>query len=129
MHGYKKPYFIDETGRLFRDETGNVDHFDTIPFDVELGRDNFGVTLKKNFHSYMADADQALGTQVFASIDNGNFNLVGQVTKTINEFMFPFGTEGHDINYRFTHNDISAPPIINSDVTYWSPLESQGAAG
>jgi hypothetical protein len=24
MNGYTKPYFTDETGRLFRDETGNT---------------------------------------------------------------------------------------------------------
>jgi hypothetical protein len=131
MHGYKKPYFIDETGRLFRDETGNLDHFDTIPFEVELGRDNFGIPLRKSFHSCLIDAEQAGGVQVYTSIDGGNFNHLGQITSRVNEFVFKFGSdnEGHDINYKFASNDRGEPPVINSDTTYWSPLESQGAAG
>lgn len=129
MHGYRKPYFIDDTGRLFRDETGNLDHFDTIPFEVEFGRDNFGISLRKSYHSYTVDAEQAVGVQVLASVDGGNFNYVGEVLRKINEFGFPFDTEGYDINYKYVLNDDTPPPIINADTTYWSPLETQGAAG
>lgn len=129
MHGYKKPYFIDDTGRLFRDETGNLDHVDTIPFEVELGRDNFGVTLRKSYHSYTVDSDQCQGVQVLASVDGGEFKYLGQLVRRISEFVFKYGLEGYDVNYKFTLNDNTYPPIINSDTTYWSPLEAQGAAG
>lgn len=129
MHGYKKPYFVDETGRLFRDETGNLDHYDTIPFEVEFGRDNFGNTLKKSLHSYLVDTDRAVGVQVLASIDGGNFDFLGQITQRICEFIYRYGTEGHDVNYKFTLNDNVDPPIINSDTTYWSELEARGATG
>lgn len=129
MHGYVKPYFIDETGRLFRDETGNLDHVDTIPFEVEFGRDNFGVTLKKNFHSYIVDASQPAGVGVHYSIDGGPFKQLGSLTKRITEFVVPFGETGYDWNIKYTHNQSGAAPVINSDTTYWSALEGRGAAG
>lgn len=129
MHGYKKPYFVDETGRLWRDETGNLDGVDTIPFEVELGRDNLGVTLRKNFNSCFVDTDQAVGVQLLASVDGSEFNYLGELLKRTNEFIFKYGTEGYDINYKFTHNGNTDPPVINSDTTYWSPLEAQGAVG
>lgn len=129
MHGYKKPYFLDETGRLFRDETGNLDHFDTIPMSYEYGRDNFGTHLKKNYESVVVDAERAEACMLLASIDGGPFEKVGQLTKTVNEFTFPFSAEGHDINFKYTHNADGESPIINSITTYWSPQEAQGASG
>lgn len=129
MHGYKKGYFIDETGRLFRDETGYKDHNDTIPFEVELGRNNFGSPLRKNYHSVTLDVEQPAATVVHASVDDGQFVVLGQLTKAVQTINFKYGTSGHDVNYKFTHNDDGPGPIINAQDTYWSPQETQGAAG
>lgn len=129
MHGYKKPYFIDETGRMFRDETTNKDHFDTIPFEVEWGRDNFGSELNKNYHSVTTDADRMEATVLMASIDGGQYKTVGQLTQKIQEHTFKFGTSGHDISYKYLYNDDGNGPIINGQITFWSPLESLGSSG
>lgn len=129
MHGYTKPYFTDENGMLFRDETGNLDHEDTIPMAIEWGRDNFGTELKKHYHGCTVDAELAAGTMVMAAIDGSEFKPVGQITQTVTEFTFPFTADGHDVNYKFTHNDQGDSPVINGVVTYWSPAESQGASG
>ncbi len=129
MHGYTKGYFTDETGRLFRDETGNLDYADPIPMEVELGRDNFGYRMKKNFNGVLIDAEQAAGAQVLASIDGGEFKLLGMLTQTVNEFSFPKDSQGYDVNYKFVHNEDSDPPIISRPATYWSPLESHATPG
>jgi hypothetical protein len=129
MHGYKKGYFIDETGRLFRDQTGYRDHYDTIPFEVEYGRDNFGTPLVKDYHSVLVDIDRAESVTLLYSVNGERFKNVGQALTDMNEFKFPFGTSGHNINYKYTHNDNGPGPIINGHTTFWSSKEGSGAAG
>lgn len=129
MHGYKKGYFIDETGRLFRDETGNRDHFDTIPFEVEWGQDNFGTALQKEYHSVIADIARAESVTLLYSINGGQFKNIGQALSKIDEFTFPFSISGYNINYKYTHNDDGPGPIINGQTTFWSSKETSGAAG
>ncbi len=114
---------------MFRDDTTNLDHHDTIPMEVEWGRDNFGVGQRKNYHSVVTDADQAAGTLIKASVDGGQFKDLGQLTEKVEEFSFKYGTSGFDINFKYTHNDDGPGPILNGQQTFWSPLESLGAAG
>lgn len=129
MHGYNKLYFVDDTGRMFRDDTTYKDGVDTIPFEVEWGRDNFGIGLRKNFLSVTTDAERMESVVLLASIDGGSFKNVGQVTKKVQEHVLNFGTSGYDINYKYIHNDTGPGPILNGQQTYWSAKESQGAAG
>lgn len=129
MHGYKKPYFIDETGRMFRDETGNLDHHDNIPFEVEWGRDNFGTELVKSYHSVTTDADRMESAVLHYSLDGKQFTNLGQLTEKIQSFNFPYGISGNDINYKYTHNDDGPGPILNGQQTFWSSMENTGAAG
>ena len=123
MHGYTKPYFIDETGHVWRDETGNKDGEDTIPFEVELGRDQEGTPLKKNLIGCLAQTDNARGAQIFRSIDGGNWSDVGQVTENNQEFTFKAGSIGRDVNYKIVHNDAGDAPSIDGIITYDSGEE------
>ncbi len=130
MHGYTKPYFQDETGRVFRDETGNLDHFDTIPFEVELGRDFESSPLKKNLVGCIVQTEQARGAQVLLSLDGGNFRDVGQVTEGTQEIIFPGGVRARDANYKIVHNDKGDAPSVDGVITYSSQEEvSFGANG
>lgn len=127
MHGYTKPYFTDETGRLFRDETGNTDNGDSIPMEIELGRDSFGTGQKKNYFSVLTDAENARGMVLQYSIDGGPFKTLGQFTDFIN--LLPFkqagqAVEGRDINYKIVHNDPGGPPMLNGLTTYRSVVET-----
>ena len=124
MSGYLKPYFTDETGRLFRDETGNLDHFDTIPFEVELGRNNLGFPLKKNFVGCVAQTEKARSTLVLISIDGGNWKDIGQITEDVQEFKMT-GISGKDINYKFSHNNTGDGPVIDGVVTFSSAEETK----
>lgn len=126
MTGPTKPYFTDETGRLFRDETGNLDNFDPIPVEIEMGRNNFDTDQKKTYHSVLVDSENARGGILQYSIDSGNFEILGQITKNIQKLVFPQGgqlIEGRDINYKFAHNDTGDPPIFNGLVTYYNSSE------
>lgn len=127
MNGYTKPYFTDDTGRLFRDETGNLDNADTIPMEVEVGRSNFGTDQTKNYASALVDSENArLGTLQYA-IDNGAFRTLGQTTEAVTKMVFRQGgqlIEGRDVNYKFVHNDPGAPPVYNGQSTYHSVTEA-----
>lgn len=127
MHGYTKPYFADNTGRLFRDETGNLDHVDTIPLSIQTGRNNFGLNQLKNFLSVITDSEKARGAQIHYSVDGGQFQLLGEITKNVETFDFPQSgqmIEGKDIDFQLTHNDSGEAPEINGLTTYYSLAEA-----
>lgn len=126
MNGYTKPYFTDETGRLFRDETGNLDHHDTIPMEVEWGRNNFGTDQLKLYFTIDIDSEDARGGVIQYSLDNGAFNTLGQTVTPSTKISFPTNAqlkEGHDINYKFAHNDAGDPPAINGMSTWFKIQE------
>ncbi len=124
MNGYTKPYFTDETGRLFRDETGNLDNFDTIPLEIELGRENFDTDQLKNYLSVLVDSEKARGVTLQYAMDgNTRFETLGQITDNVEKFTFPQRgqlIEGRDINYKFVHNESGDPAVLNGIVTYYS---------
>lgn len=127
MNGYTKSYFTDETGGLFRDETGNTDAGQVIPMEIELGRNPFGGDERKTYMAVLVDAEQAVEAAVLYSIDGGQYEHLGQLTDEVNKF--PFKTsrqpalEGRDISYKFVHSDSGAPPILNGLSTTYAIQE------
>lgn len=126
MHGYTKPYFVDETGRMFRDETTDKDHFDTIPMEIELGRSAVGSRFEKTFSGCLVQSEKAGGAQVSVSIDNGEWRNVGQISSDIQEIKFDRDLpSGRDINYKITTNDTGEAAIIDGVETYSSIQENR----
>ena len=123
MNGYTKPYFQDDTGRVFRDETGFTDHGDPIPYEVELGNNNFNNDLHKNYIGAVVDAEAARTMQVMYSVDNGEWQRLGQVDEKVKEMTFPHNSRGRKIKYKFTHNDDGEPPKLNGISTFYSVEE------
>lgn len=125
MNGYTKPYFTDETGRLFRDETGLLDNNDTIPMEIEFGRNNFGTDQRKQYLSVLADSESARGATLQYSLDNGPFNTLGQLVDSSTKISFPTirSQEGHDINYKLVDNTQGDPTAFNGLSTYFKIQE------
>lgn len=122
MSGYTKPYFTDETGRLFRDETGNLDNEDPIPMTIELGRDNLGTDQRKGYMSVLVDSENARGSVLQYSLDGGNFETLGQITKQVELMIFPQREQlkvSRNIDFKFVHNGSGDPPIINGLTVYF----------
>lgn len=122
MNGYTKPYFTDETGRLFRDETGNLDNFDTIPMEIELGRNNFGTDQLKVYMSVLIDSENARGAVLQYALDAGPFNTLGQLTDTSTKISIPTKgqlVQAHDINYKIVDNTQGDPTAFNGMSTYF----------
>lgn len=127
MNGYTKPYFTDETGRLFRDETGNLDNGDVIPFEVELGRNQFSGDQLKSYTAVLVDTEGARETQLLYSTDGSQYKHLGQLTKNVNKLVFSTSqepnVEGRDISYKFVHSDSGDPPVINGVSTTYQVVE------
>ena len=123
MHGYTKPYFVDETGRLFRDETGYRDHFDTIPMEIETNDSNFGYDLSKIYGSVVVDSSRARSAMLLYRIDGGEWQTLGQLDATSKSIYFSPMTRGRKIAYKITHNDAGEAPVINGITTYFSVEE------
>lgn len=120
-NGYRKPHFTDETGRLFRDETGNVDNIDNIPMEIELGRNNLGTDQTKRFLSVLVDSENARGGNLQYSVDGKSFQTLGKIVDNVQKMVFPQRgqlVEGRDIDYKIVHNEPGDPPVINGLTTY-----------
>jgi len=127
MNGLRKPYFLDENGYLFRDETGFTDFGQSIPMIVEMGRTNCGTETSKTFLSIQVDSESARGGIIQYQIDGGNWLTLGQIKDQIETLPFPQGIEatiGRDINFRFVHNDVGDAPIFNGIIVYFIITES-----
>ncbi len=128
MTGYRKPYFLDETGRFFRDEVGNKDHNDTIPMRIRFGRTNFGSEFMKTYEGTHIETEHGRMAQLKVSVDNSEFNSVGQIKQDVEEIGFERlrggEVKGRDINYEITINSEGEPPAIDGLATYFSYAEN-----
>lgn len=123
MNGFTKPYFTDENGYLFRDETGLTDAGNSIPMMVEFGRTNCGTEQAKIFASVLIDSERTRTGLMQYKLDNKNWETLGQITEEIGELTFPskdIRKLGHDINLRFTHNNTGDPPYFNGWSIYFN---------
>lgn len=123
MNGYTKPYFTDENGYLFRDETGLTDAGNSIPMMVEFGRTNCGTEQAKIFSAALIDSERTRTGLMQYSLDGGNWETLGQIVEDIGELTFTQKDNrkiGHDINLRFTHNNAGDPPYFNGWSLYYN---------
>lgn len=127
MNGYTKPYFTDDTGRLFRDEVGNLDNNEVIPMEVQLGRNQFGTDAKKTYTAVLVDSEQAREAVLQYSLDGEQFQTLGQIDKNIKKMTFSTArqpnAEARDIDYKFVHSDSGDPPMLNGLSTVYQVQE------
>jgi hypothetical protein len=126
MNGFTKPYFTDENGYLFRDETGLTDAGNSIPMMVEFGRTNCGTEQAKIFESCLVNSERSRTGIMQYRLDNGNWETIGQITDPVGELNFGLSPErrtGHDINLRFSHNSTGDPPFFNGWTLYFNMIQ------
>lgn len=127
--GYKKTYFTDDTGKVFRDETGNTDAGDPIEFEVETGRLNFGQEQVKNYIGMYLETENARGARVMVSVagidENPQYQSVGQIESTIQNITFKQNmTTGRDISVKITHMGPGDRPVLSGISIFSSLMES-----
>ena len=77
--GMLKPYFFSGNGRLYMDETGNMDDDKTIPFRGNPGKSILGFPQRKKFYGVTMFTRNCSGLRVDASVDGGQFITVGRI--------------------------------------------------
>lgn len=127
MNGYTKPYFTDETGRLFRDETGNTDAGSIIPMEVQLGRNQFGTDQIKTYGAVLVDSEAARNGVLQYSVEGAQFLTLGEVDKKVTKMTFSTARQpdvaGRDIDFKFVHSDGGDPPALNGISTIYQVQE------
>lgn len=127
MNGFRKCYFTDENGYLFRDETGFTDANLSIPMMVDLGRNNLGTEQQKAFLSAQIDSENARGGIVQYALDGSDWQTLCQLDQDIQTVAFPQKQQlasGRDVNFKFVHNDYGDPPVFNGITVYFTIVES-----
>ncbi len=116
---------MDDTGKVFRDETTNTDAGDLIPFEVETGRENFGTEQVKNYLGCYVETQSARGALLYVSIDGTQYIQVAQITENNQQVLFPGNLKtGRDISYKLVHVNAGDRPVFVGISSYYSMLES-----
>lgn len=130
MNGFTKPYFTDENGYLFRDETGSTDFGRSISMQIETGRTNCGTEQQKTWMALQVDSEKARGSIIQYALDGSDewrsFEGV-QLTDDIQTIAFPQNeklVQSRDINIRIVHNDYGEAPVVNGMTIYFNVVES-----
>lgn len=129
MNGFRKPYFTDENGYLFRDETGYTDAGNPIPMVIESGRTNCGTEQRKTWGALQIDSESARGAQIYVSYDGSDWTTYPgwQLSDNIQTLNFPQSGQlkaSRDIDVMLMHQDKGEPPAVNGFTIYFSLVES-----
>lgn len=123
-NGESHPHFFDEVGQLWVDEEGQDDNGEIIPFEAEIGDDDFGVDELKAYHGIKVWSENVAACKVFVSIDRGEFIDCGQLTKHTQAIQFPPKLpKGTTINIRFVDSSSLKPVQINKAVVWYTREE------
>jgi hypothetical protein len=105
MHGYEKIYIGDETGRVFRLDTGHSDNLQPIHFIAETKRFNQDLPEERKTYrkAFVYTKNGQLANFAY-SIDGGNWTTVGRLSKSLTPINLN-EARGSDIAFRISQND------------------------
>jgi hypothetical protein len=129
FNGTSLCYFLDELGNLWLDESGNLDGSDTIPWFVQYGRRNLGVSQIKTlsglyvFASNLSHASSAAFMVKLPGVDS-SWNTLGQLTGPISAIEIPDTSpiEGRDFDFKISGNSKGDPAKIEG-IEVWSHVQ------
>ena len=132
--GVIKPFFVSDGGKLYQDDTGDMDD-DKVPrFQMDLGKTNYGGRNEKYYLGHYIDSEFAIGMKIVISIDGGEPMVVGEITKDHGNIMYNMGDNKE--RYRGSSvavslkSAVAGPPqkIISVD-DYYNVIEEVNASG
>jgi len=103
----RSAYFGDDAGWVYKFKTGNNDDAVAIPFKwVGAPQLSGQPHLQKDYKYFYVFLDRTAkyGIDVFYSVDFEDFKPLGTATKSVTEFAFPPGTQGHNIRISYSTN-------------------------
>lgn len=106
--GTRKSYFLDENGKMYLDEDGDLDDTDTIPWFIHYGRRNFGNTFMKSLLGLYVHQEAASGSVVEVKLpgDNTTWQNVGQLKDKITRLEIPATKQldARDFDFKISGN-------------------------
>lgn len=125
ISGRDRLYFLDNNGNMYLDDEGNLDDTDTIPFNVTLGRRNFGTEQIKNLHGLYVYGDKITGATLFIMPTDVNRSptwvAVGTLIEPITRI--PLGDRNpyraRDFNFKISLNSKGDAPKIEGLSLYY----------
>lgn len=121
--GNFKPHFFDQTGQMWVDEQGTDDNGQAIHMAPELGNDTFGVDEQKNFYGVKVYSHNSASTKIYASVDDGDWQEVGQITKPVQAILLNKVPKGTMINFKFGNSFLGDTPQIDKMVVWFNREE------
>lgn len=127
MSGTRRSYFLDETGRMFLDEDGDLDWNDTIAWYLRYGRSNFGTGLMKTLIGLYVHSENSSGSVVFVKT-SGKFRdwqKVGQLTELISELPISGdNVDSRDFDFKISGNAKGAAARIDGIEVWFDAKQS-----
>ncbi len=126
--GYLKPYFFSSNGRLYKDETGNLDDDKVIAFEAGTGRDMFGTDQLKKFYGAMIFSENCSGLKFEAAVDDGQMLTIGRIEGNVSWLKFNEAgdnvlKEGVSLDWQVMSANEGDPQKIEGVVIYYSLRE------
>jgi hypothetical protein len=105
MHGIEKSYFGDDTGRVYRDGTGQTDGGAPIQFLIETKRFNMQRPEEtKTFRRVYVYSQRGQNATLSVSVDGGQFETLGQLDDRVTAIELG-EKRGRDIAFRVSQNN------------------------
>lgn len=126
--GTLKPYFFAENGKMYMDETGNLDDDQTIPMEAGTGRDMFGTEQLKRFTGMLIYSRGANGMKVEAAVDGGQMKTIARIKGAVCYVPFPQNGEskldnGTSFDWQIVGAIEGDPPYVEGATVYYSVEE------
>ncbi len=84
-----KPFFVSDDGRLFQDDTGDLDDDKAIRFEAVLGKTNYGIENDKRYLGAYIYSRNAIGLKISLAVDNEDAVLVGEIARNYGQLDYP----------------------------------------
>jgi hypothetical protein len=126
--GVLKPYFFAENGKMYIDETGNLDDDQAIPMEAGTGRDMFGSEQIKKYDGMLIYSENANGYKVMAAVDGGSMKTIGRIDRKVCYMKFPENgdnvlPEGTSFDWQIVGSIEGDAPKVEGAVVYYTPRE------
>ena len=87
--GVIKPFFASDDGRVYQDDTGDLDGDKVILYKAVLGKTNYGSVNDKYFIGHNIYSQNAVGLKILISIDDNDPITVGEIMSDSGDIIYP----------------------------------------
>lgn len=127
-NGTNKIYFLDNTGKLFQDDIGDLDDTVTIPLKVKYGRNNSGTIFQKSYTGFYIVGQNLSGLKCNVYL-NGKPTPISLPVEILDNGFYAQITVGdkavdaRDINIELSHRAKGDPVAIEGYVPFMTAEE------